>query len=93
VKITEGTVVLSAAGHDKNRVFAVIGLSGGEIALIADGKLRKLEKPKKKKLKHLKLIGILEFENPPQTNRQLKKALMPFNAAGGQGEVLLLVKG
>ena len=89
--ITEGTVVLSAAGHDKNSVFAVIGFADGEHALIADGKRRKLEKPKKKKLKHLIPIGILERDNPPQTNRQLKKILKSFYTPGRPREVILLV--
>lgn len=76
--ITQGTVVVSAAGHDKGGIFAVIGFTLGEYALIADGKVRKLEKPKKKKLKHLEPIGVLEQGNPVQTNRQLKKALKQF---------------
>lgn len=78
-------MVRSTAGHDKGGVFAVIGFTDGEIALIADGKRRKLEKPKKKKLKHLEPLGILEQSNPTQTNRQLKKALREFNARGGHG--------
>ncbi|CDZ23347.1 hypothetical protein CCDG5_0204 [[Clostridium] cellulosi] len=85
MEIKVGTVVLSTAGHDKGGVFAVIGFTDGDIALIADGKRRKLEKPKKKKLKHLKPLGILEQNIPTQTNRQLKKALMEFNARGGHG--------
>lgn len=85
MEIKVGTVVRSTAGHDKGGVFAVIGFTDGEIALIADGKRRKLEKPKKKKLKHLEPLGILEQSNPTQTNRQLKKALREFNARGGHG--------
>lgn len=85
MEIIEDTVVLSAAGHDKDGVFAVIGFADGDHAFIADGKLRTLEKPKKKKLKHLKPIGILERKNPPQTNRQLRRALKAFGAPDGQG--------
>lgn len=85
MEIKEGAVVVSAAGHDKGGIFAVIGFSHGEYALIADGKVRKIEKPKKKKLKHLELIGKLEQENPMQTNRRLKRALKSFDARGGQG--------
>lgn len=81
--IRMGTVVVSAAGHDAGGVFAVVGFTDG-YALIADGKIRRLEKPKRKKLKHLEPIGTLEQENP-QTNRQLKKALKTFDARGGQG--------
>jgi ribosomal protein L14E/L6E/L27E len=85
LEIIEGTVVLSEAGHDKDGIYAVIGFADVSHALIADGKRRLLEKPKKKKLKHLSPIGILEQMNPTQTNRQLKKALKAFDARGGQG--------
>lgn len=78
MNIKKGAVVVSIAGHDKGGIFAVIGFSNGEYALIADGKVRKLEKPKKKKLKHLRVIGELEQGNPMQTNRQLKKALKQY---------------
>ena len=83
--IRERTVVVSTAGHDKGVVFAVIGFTLEKYALIADGTVRKLEKPKKKKLKHLEPIGILEKEIPAQTNRQLKKAVKSFDAWGSQG--------
>jgi ribosomal protein L14E/L6E/L27E len=85
VDIEMGTIVVSTAGHDKSGIFAVIGLTHGEYALIADGKVRKLEKPKKKKLKHLEPVGTLEQQIPMQTNRQLKRALKEFSARGGQG--------
>lgn len=85
MEIRKGTVVLSAAGHDKGGVFAVIGFTDGETALIADGKIRKLEKPKKKKLKHLEPLGTLERIDLAMTNRQLKKALRAFEPRGGQG--------
>lgn len=46
-------VVVSAAGRDRGRAFVVLALDG-EYAHVADGRLRKVEKPKKKKLKHLR---------------------------------------
>jgi ribosomal protein L14E/L6E/L27E len=48
-----GRVVLSRAGRDKGAHFLVLE-SSGEYCLIADGKTRKLARPKKKKQKHLK---------------------------------------
>lgn len=83
--IVKGSVVVSTAGHDKGVIFAVVGLVNGDYALIADGKVRKLEKPKKKKLKHLKLIGSLEHEIPMLTNRRLKSTLKSFDVRSGQG--------
>lgn len=51
-----GSIVYSKAGRDKGNFFVVIAIDG-EYAFICDGDLRKTEKPKKKKLKHLKVIN------------------------------------
>ena len=52
MEIKVGSIVRSIAGHDKGDLQLVVGLDNG-YAYVADGKLRKVEKPKKKKLKHL----------------------------------------
>jgi ribosomal protein L14E/L6E/L27E len=51
--MTVGCVVRSMAGRDKGRLFLAVGVAGEAHLLIADGDLRKVEKPKKKKLRHL----------------------------------------
>lgn len=48
-----GSVVLSKAGRDAGRYFVVVGKADGQHVLLADGDLRKLQNPKKKKIKHL----------------------------------------
>lgn len=48
-------VVISRCGRDSGKKFFVVGIDG-DYALIADGKTRRLEKPKRKKLKHLSLL-------------------------------------
>lgn len=45
----------SKSGRDKGRLFLIIEVLESPYVLIADGKLRRLERPKKKKLKHLEL--------------------------------------
>lgn len=52
-RITLGQIVHSRAGRDKGKFFIVVGMSGDEYVLISDGDIRKIEKPKKKKVKHL----------------------------------------
>ena len=52
-----GSVVRSRAGRDSGRDFLVIGILDEEYVLLADGDLRKAEKPKKKKIKHLAATG------------------------------------
>lgn len=70
------SVVLSMAGRDSGRLFAVVGFADANHALIADGRLRRLEKPKKKKLRHLKKQG--ELTAAFATNRELHGALSAF---------------
>jgi Ribosomal protein L14E/L6E/L27E len=84
VEIRIGSVVESAAGHDKGVLFAVIGFADEKHALIADGKVRRLEKPKKKKLRHLEPLGQLTPDNPTQTNRQLRNTLRAFKGSQGR---------
>ena len=50
-----GEMVKSLAGHDKDSYYMIIGKEG-EILLLADGRLKTIEKPKKKKMKHVQLV-------------------------------------
>ena len=52
-----GVLAVSRAGHDRGKVFLIVGRSGSEYVLLADGMTRKLDCPKKKKLKHLQATG------------------------------------
>jgi ribosomal protein L14E/L6E/L27E len=52
-KVEAGRVVRSKAGRDEGKYFVVIALDGDEFALVADGERRGVEKPKRKRLKHL----------------------------------------
>ncbi|MBE6718445.1 MAG: RNA-binding protein [Ruminococcaceae bacterium] len=59
----QGSIAVSLAGRDKDRTFIIVGVLDERNVLIADGRLRKVEKPKKKKLKHLRIEGKLEGES------------------------------
>ena len=48
-----GKVVHSKAGRDMHKEFIVVSILNNEYVYISDGDLRKIEKPKKKKVKHL----------------------------------------
>lgn len=56
MEITKACVVRSKAGRDKNGLFYVLDLQG-DFAFIADGRRRKAENPKRKKIKHLSYHG------------------------------------
>lgn len=54
-------LAVSLAGHDKNSIYAVVA-EEGSMVLLADGRTRTLEKPKKKNQKHIRRIGNLPNE-------------------------------
>ena len=51
-RLTPGQIVLSLAGHDSGKLFVVLRREGA-CFLLADGRNRKLQNPKKKNGKHL----------------------------------------
>ncbi len=53
--ISRSDVVLSVAGHDKGMLFYVIDTDGVYVSL-ANGKERTVEKPKRKKIKHVRKL-------------------------------------
>lgn len=53
-----GRVAYSKAGRDKGKLFIVIGVLDEDFVWIADGDLRPVERPKKKKVKHLKYTDL-----------------------------------
>ena len=48
-------VVLSTTGRDKGKIFYVIGTEG-DLLLLANGKDRTLDKPKRKSLRHVRKV-------------------------------------
>ena len=50
-----GRACISKAGHDKEETFLIINQEQNFVYL-TDGKLRNLENPKKKKIKHVELL-------------------------------------
>jgi len=57
-----GRFVWSKAGRDKDRLFIIVDIADDAHVLIADGDLRPAGKPKKKKLKHLKVTNKIAEE-------------------------------
>ncbi len=50
-----GELATSKAGHDKDRLYMIVG-EEGECVYLCDGRLRGVEHPKKKKKKHIQII-------------------------------------
>ncbi len=79
-----GSIVFSKAGRDKGDYFVVVACEG-EYAYICDGKARKCDKPKKKKLKHMtvtKAVSALIYEKLTETgkvtNNEIRRAISEF---------------
>ena len=85
MEVSAGMVVRSTAGRDKGDLFIVISREG-DYAYLANGELRKVDRPKKKKLKHLQPSHtVSEFiKNKLETagkvtNSEVRKALSEYN--------------
>ena len=53
MNVVLGQVVYSKAGRDDGKIFVITRLIDANYAYISDGDLRRVENPKKKKIKHL----------------------------------------
>jgi ribosomal protein L14E/L6E/L27E len=80
-----GQIVKSKAGRDKGRIFLICEVVDEQFVLVCDGDLRKLNNPKKKKVKHLMIYKtvLTEFAEKLQRNENLndayvKKLLEPY---------------
>ncbi len=86
MEIRVGSRVRSIAGRDKGLDFLVMK-ADTQYAYVADGDLRRVENPKKKKLKHLQASRAVsesiaeKLENTGEvTNAEVRKALAEFNS-------------
>lgn len=82
-----GRLCESKAGRDKGRSFIILQELDDQYVWIADGKLRTLERPKKKKRMHLRLRPVVftelqELRNSSQLkNSDVRSALAQINVA------------
>ena len=76
----KGFVVLSLSGRDKNNTFVAVATDDG-YAYCADGRINPVASPKKKKLKHIRILGKSSVTDiSAVTNKQLRAALREFEA-------------
>ncbi len=88
-----GWIVRADAGRDAGGIFCVVGVDRERnLLLLADGKRRRVEKPKPKKLGHVTaltdhqdqfphpVIQALREEGCVPSNRALRRALAAFRA-------------
>ena len=56
-----GFLASSKAGHDKDKIYIIIN-EDAEYVWLADGKLRTVDRPKKKRRKHIQIIKCFNNE-------------------------------
>ena len=85
MEIERSHIVRSGAGRDKGKLFVVLDVEG-EYLLLADGKGRKLESPKRKKRRHVLFVAAPEGtrlsgkirEARKITNSELRRTLAAY---------------
>ena len=75
--ITKGSVVIAKAGRDKGKAFVVAEVLDPRTVLIADGKRRPIERPKRKNVIHLQMTRTTV--DCITTNRQLRNTFKQFS--------------
>lgn len=76
-----GQFVTSKAGHDKDVLYVVVAQEG-DFVFLSDGRLKPVDKPKRKRKKHIQPISqkvgeelISAIQNGLATNEQIKFAI------------------
>ena len=82
--IAKSNIVRSVAGRDTGSLFFVLATEG-DFLLLADGKQRRLENPKRKRRKHVALVGeshslVAEKIRSSEkiTNSELRRAIAAY---------------
>ena len=88
MEIARSDIVRSIAGRDQGKLFFVVD-TDGEFLLLADGKIRRLENPKRKKRKHTEFVDRVDCRVSEKirseekvTNSELRRTLAAY---GGDG--------
>ena len=87
MEIRRAHLVEATAGREKGKLFFVLD-TDGEYLLLADGKSRRVEAPKRKKRRHARFIAETDSrvaekirESERVTNSELRKAIASYSDA------------
>ncbi|MDD4125689.1 MAG: RNA-binding protein [Eubacteriales bacterium] len=79
MKDFSNTLVESLTGNDKGKVFVALKTVDDNYILYADGRKRGVEKPKLKKIKHIRVLGKADITDMTRvTNGMLRKATAAY---------------
>ena len=84
MEIAQSNIIRSDAGRDKGKLFVVLAVEG-EYLLLADGKGRRVESPKRKKRRHVLFVAAEETRvsekiknNEKITNSEIRRTLAAY---------------
>ena len=81
-------LAISRAGHDKDSIYVIVK-EEADLVYLADGKLKPLEKPKRKNRKHIQVIEKLPkeitevFTQQDFRNEEIKRAIKLYQKQTG----------
>lgn len=88
MEISQADIVCSLAGHDAGSLFFVVE-AGPDSVLLADGKRRRAENPKRKNRKHVSIVARTDSrvasklrQGDKVTNSELRKELAACRRSG-----------
>ena len=91
--IAKSNIVKSIAGRDAGDLFFVLA-SEGDFLLLADGKRRRVEQPKRKRRKHVMLVAQSDApvarkirDSEKITNSELRRAIAAYSGGNQDQEV------
>ena len=78
-----GMLAWSRAGHDKDKLYVIVKTEG-EYVYLCDGRLRPVEHPKKKKIRHIQIVRqipeeLLGLNIETIKNEEIRKAIRRFS--------------
>ena len=78
-----GMLAWSRAGHDKDKLYVIVKTEG-EYVYLSDGRLKPVEHPKKKKIRHIQIVRqipeeLLGLNIETIKNEEIRKAIRRFS--------------
>ena len=78
-----GRIVRSKSGHDAGRFYVVLQ-AAGDFVFVSDGRLRPINKPKRKNVKHISITNTF-MDMSVLTDEAIRKELSRFDEAVFKG--------
>ena len=78
-----GMLAWSRAGHDKDKLYVIVKTEG-EYVYLSDGRLKSVEHPKKKKIRHIQIVRqipeeLLGLNIETIKNEEIRKVIRRFS--------------